>query len=293
MASPIDLHIHSSKSSDGDFSPLHIVQLAKEKKMKAISIADHDTVAAYPEALNLGEEAGVEVIPSMELTTLFEEREFHLLLPFVDWKSKIVSNLVSQVAKRRVKEARGRVEKLRELGFDITWKEVQKESSPFPPLGVTIAQILLRKSEREKDSRLREYWEEKNRPLAPYLFYKDYFMEGKPASVPRQNLNILDVLEIIAQTGAVPVLAHPGAYFQRVKKKDLVLLKERGLQGLEVYTSYHSSEQSDFYKLIAHELDLVPTAGSDFHGTIKPHIPFGYLRQGGYWMVEELKKRRP
>ncbi len=293
MASPIDLHIHSSKSSDGDFSPLHIVQLAKEKKMEAISIADHDTVAAYPEALNFGKEAGVEIIPSMELTTLFEEREFHLLLPFVDWKSKIVSNLVSQVAKRRVKEARGRVERLKELGFDITWKEVQKESSPFPPLGVTIAQILLRKSEKEKDSRLKEYREEKNLPLAPYLFYKDYFMDGKPASVPRHNLNILDVLEIIAQTGAVPVLAHPGAYFQRVKKKDLVLLKERGLQGLEIYTSYHSSEQSDYYKRIARDLDLVPTAGSDFHGTIKPHIPFGSLKQGGYWMVEELKKRRP
>jgi len=72
MSSPIDLHIHSSKSSDGDFSPFHIVQLAKEKKIKAISITDHDTVAAYPETLRYGKEAGVEIIPSIELTTLFE-----------------------------------------------------------------------------------------------------------------------------------------------------------------------------------------------------------------------------
>ena len=293
MPSPIDLHIHSSKSSDGDFSPFHIVQLAKEKKLKAISITDHDTVAAYPETLRYGKKAGVEIIPSIELTTRFEEREFHLLLPFVDWKSKIVSDLISKVAKRRVKEARGRIKKLQELGFDITWKEVRKETGVFPPLGVTIAQILLRKAEEGKNSMLGKYLEEENRPMAPYYFYKDYFMEGKPASVPRQNLSILEVLDIISQTGAVPVLAHPGAYFQNVKKQDLVALKKRGLQGLEVYTSYHSSEQSEFYNQMALDLDLVPTAGSDFHGTIKPHIPFGFLNQGGYWMVEELRKRRP
>jgi predicted metal-dependent phosphoesterase TrpH len=293
MPSPIDLHIHSSKSSDGDFSPFRIVQLAKEKKMKAISITDHDTVAAYPETLRYGKEAGVEIIPSMELTTLFEDREFHLLLPFVDWKSKTVSDLISQVAKRRVKEARGRVEKLQALGFDITWKEVQKEAGVFPPLGVTIAQIILRKAEKDKSSALGKYFEEDNLPLAPYYFYKDYFMEGKPASVPRQNLSILDVLDFISQTGAVPVLAHPGAYFQNVKKQDLVTLRERGLQGLEVYTSYHSADQSEIYRRMALELDLVPTAGSDFHGTIKPHIPFGSLNHGGYWMVEELEKRRP
>lgn len=293
MASLIDLHIHSSKSSDGDFSPFRIVQLAKEKKLKAISISDHDTVAAYPDALRFGEEAGVEIVPSMELTTIFEEREFHLLLPFVDWKSKFVSVLISRVVKGRLKEARGRVKKLQELGMNITWKEVQKEAGPFPPLGVTIAQILLRKAEREKSSTLGKYLEEKNRPLAPYYFYRDYFVEGKPASVPRQNLSILDVLDKISQTGAVPVLAHPGAYFQKVKKKDLVILKERGLQGLEIYTSYHSSKQSGLYNEMARELDLVPTAGSDFHGTIKPHIPFGSMSQGGYWMVEELRKRRP
>lgn len=292
MSSPIDLHIHSSKSSDGDFSPLHIVQLARDKKLRAISISDHDTVAAYPETLRYGKETGVEIIPSMELTTLFEEREFHLLLPFVDWKSKVVSGLISRVAQRRVREARERIDKLQRLGFDITWKEVRKEAGAFPPLGITIAQVLLRKAEKQKDPVLGKYLEEEKRPLAPYYFYKDYFMEGMPAAVARQNISILEVLDVITETGAVPVLAHPGAYFQDVKKKDLETLKERGLQGLEVYTSYHSSEQSESYRQMAMDLDLVPTAGSDFHGTIKPHISFGSLDQGGYWMVEELRKRR-
>lgn len=288
----VDLHIHSNKSSDGDFSPFHIVQLARKNKLRAISIADHDTVAAYPEALEFGEEEGVEVIPSVELTTLFDDREFHLLLPFVDWKSEVVSELIDQVVKKRNMEAKERVRKLQEIGFDISWKEVSRKSKPHPPLGVTIAQVLLEKNKKESPPPLQKYYEESHRELAPYFFYKDYFTKEKPAWVPKRNLDLLEALRMAPQTGAVPVLAHPGAYFQRASKHDLAILRECGLEGLEVYTFYHDDAQVEQYKTLAKELDLVPTAGSDFHGQIKPHIAFGSLREGEYWMVEELRKRK-
>lgn len=288
----IDLHIHSNRSSDGDFSPFHIIQLAKENKLRAISISDHDTVSAYPEALFIGQEAGVEVIPSVEITTLFDNREFHLLLPFLNWKRKVVKKIILQVSKKRFEEAEERVDKLQKTGFDITWKEVLKKSRPHPPLGVTIAQILLDKAEKTENTLFQKYFNGKNRLFAPYLFYKDYFMEGKPAFVPRRNVNLSDILQISPQTEGAPVLAHPGAYFQQTTKEDLAALKEKGLIGLEVYSSYHNPVKTSFYKKIAKELDLVPTAGSDFHGRIKPHIPFGSLKMGEYWMVEELRKRR-
>ncbi len=289
----VDLHIHSNRSSDGDFSPHHIIQLAKENKIKAISIADHDTLAAYPEALDFGKEAGVEVIPSVELTTLFNDREFHLLLPFINWQSDGVTELVLQVAKRRLQEAEERVARLKELGFSITWEEVLEESRPFPPLGVTIAQILLRKAKETQDHALETYYQKENTSSAPYLFYRDYFVEGKPAYVPRRNIDLLALLEKIGDTGGVPVLAHPGAPFQRVSREDLEILKDGGLAGLEVYTSYHNSNMTQRYNDWAEELDLVPTAGSDFHGSIKPQVSFGSLREGGYWMVERLRERRP
>jgi hypothetical protein len=47
-----------------------------------------------------------------------------------------------------------------------------------------------------------------------------------------------------------------------------------------------------FYKELARTLDLVPTAGSDFHGRIKPNVAFGSLQDGHYGMIEELRKRR-
>ena len=102
----------------------------------------------------------------------------------------------------------------------------------------------------------------------------------------------MEILKTVPQTEGVPVLAHPGAYFQQTTKEDLIILKREGLVGLEVYTSYHDSFQTDFYLKIARELDLVAVAGSDFHGRIKPHIPFGSIKDGKYWMVEELRKRR-
>jgi predicted metal-dependent phosphoesterase TrpH len=292
MTEAVDLHIHSSKSSDGDLSAQLIVNQAKEKGFRAISITDHDSVDAYPEALGLGEEKGLEVVPGVELTTLFTDREFHLLLYFINWERKVVKDLIKEVAKRRFIEARLRVDKLQELGFSIEWEDVVQEAAPHAPLGVTIAEVLLEKAEKNADPLLEKYFDENSRIYAPYLFYRDYFAEGKPASVRRQNVDLKDVLALAPRMGGVPVLAHPGAPFQRVTKEDLEVLKGLGLQGIEVYTSYHGDSMAAHYKELAVKLDLVPTAGSDFHGHIKPQVPFGSLNNGGYWMVEELRKRR-
>jgi predicted metal-dependent phosphoesterase TrpH len=291
----VDLHIHSNKSCDGDFPPADLIRLAKDQGFRAMSISDHDTVAAYPGACESGRKEGVEIIPSVEFTTLFDGREFHLLLPFMDWEKEVVGDLVARATRARLGEAGERVRKLREAGFDISWEEVESASESIPPLGVKIAQILLEKAARtgkQNDPSLKRYFEARNLMFAPYEFYKDHFTEGKEAYVPKRHIPVLEILELAPETGGVPVLSHPGAYFQQTTRDDLFLLKDKGLQGIEVYTSYHEPDQAQFYLSLAHELDLVPTAGSDFHGRIKPHIPFGFIRDGGYCMVEALRARR-
>ncbi len=292
MDGRVDLHIHSSKSSDGSFTPFHLLRLAKEQGLRAISISDHDTVEAYPEALETSSRLGVELIPSVELTTLFAGREFHLLLPFVHWDSRPLKRILKKVSQARVEEAKERIAKLRNLGFEISWEEVSRETKSTPPLGVTIAQVLIDKGKKEKNPALEKYYQGQNLLFAPYIFYRDYFMEDGPAFVPKKTVSLVDVLGFIAKDGAVPVLAHPGAYFEKAAPDDIAALKESGLAGLEVYSSYHDSEQTRFYKDLSEKLDLVATAGSDFHGRIKPHIPFGAIKEGNYRMVEELKNRR-
>jgi len=292
MSGYVDLHIHSDRSSDGTHSPAELVRLAAENGFAAISIADHDSVAAYPEAVEAAVGSGVEVVPSMEVTTLFDNREFHVLLPFADWTSPVINLIGERVTEGRWREARERVEMLQKLGLDLAWDEVEA-ASPTAPLGVTIAQILLDKPGSRNDPALKRYFEDGMLQRAPSYFYRDYFMEGKPAFVVKRHIPLLEVLDMVPQAGAVPVLAHPGAYFENATRDDIVRLKDRGLAGVEVYTSYHQPELTAFYKDIARELDLVPTAGSDFHGRIKPHVFFGFIKDGGMEMVEALRKRRP
>ena len=292
MSGRVDFHVHSNKSSDGDNSPGDLVGFARDLGLRAISIADHDTVAAYPEAVELGRRAGVEVIPGIELTTLFGGREFHCLLPFVDWTSPALARIIAGQTERRLAETAERIEKVRRLGFAVTLDEVRAKSNGAPPLGVKIAQVLLENPENAGHPALRSFFEEGNRGYAPYMFYKEYFAEGKPAFVPKRFVPLLEVLEAAPATGGAPVLSHPGAYFQRTTAEDARTLRDHGLLGLEVYTFYHTPEQTAFYREMAAELDLVATAGSDFHGRIKPHVAFGALPDGDYGMVERLRERR-
>lgn len=292
MSGRVDFHVHSNKSSDGDFTPAELIGFAKNAAMRAISIADHDTVAAYPEAVELGRRAGVEVISGIELTTLFGGREFHCLLPLVDWASPALARIIAGQTECRLAETAERIEKVRALGFALTLDDVRAKSNGAPPLGVKIAQVLLENPENAGHQALERFRREENRGYAPYMFYKEYFAEGKPAFVPKRFVGLLDVLDAAPATGGAPVLSHPGAYFQRTTAEDARALKDRGLLGMEVYTFYHTAEQTAFYKDLAAELDLVATAGSDFHGRIKPHVAFGALQEGDYGMVERLRARR-
>jgi predicted metal-dependent phosphoesterase TrpH len=292
MSGRVDLHVHSNRSSDGDHSPAELVGFAREHGMRAISIADHDTVAAYPEAIEEGRKAGIEVIPGVELTTLYGGREFHLLLPLVDWTSPALAGILAGQTECRRREARERVAKVRELGFALTMEEIEAKSNGAPPLGVKIAQILFENPANRTNPALERYYRPDNQRYAPYMFYSDFFAEGKPAYVPKTFVPLADVLQAAPATGGAPVLSHPGAYFQRTTAEDARDLKARGLLGMEVYTFYHTPEQTAFYEELATTLDLVATAGSDFHGRIKPHVAFGALAHGDYGMVEALRAKR-
>lgn len=296
---PVDLHIHSCWSGDADFRPEELVRRAKQIGFEAISIADHDSVRAYPAVLAAGEEAGLEIIPSLEMTTQYDGREFHLLMPFVDWRSPVLAGMLERARVVRLSEGEERVENLRRLGFPLTWEEVlaaaERKGEDVLPVGVFIARILLDKPEVRREPRWTKYYGRGEGGPDAFLFYADYFEKGRPAYAPKRYIDLVEVLAMASGTGAAPVLAHPGASFVQAGRRDLERLKERGLKGLEVYTSYHQPPLCPDRSLEAHYLDLagslklVPTAGSDFHGQIKPFIPFGFVREGRYWMIDALR----
>jgi predicted metal-dependent phosphoesterase TrpH len=51
-----------------------------------------------------------------------------------------------------------------------------------------------------------------------------------------------------------------------MNRMEIETLVKAGLAGLEVYHSDHNPSVREKYLALAQEFDLVPTAGSDFHG---------------------------
>lgn len=80
-----DLHIHSCLSPCGadDMTPNNLVNMAALAGLQVIAVADHNTTRNVPAAVKVGEQAGVLVVPAMEMTT---KEDIHVLclLPDVE-----------------------------------------------------------------------------------------------------------------------------------------------------------------------------------------------------------------
>ena len=64
----IDLHVHSTES-DGTLTPEELVTAAKEAGLIAFALTDHDTCSGVPKAQDAARDAGIELIPGIELST--------------------------------------------------------------------------------------------------------------------------------------------------------------------------------------------------------------------------------
>ena len=283
-----DLHIHSWYSSDADYPPRHLFEMAQKTKIAGLSFSDHDTLAGIREGNQLAQEFSLDFIPNVEISTYYKSRQFHLLAPLIDYQSSALVTRLQILSEARVIQARARVKKLSELGFEITFDEVVKETGHKVPMGPAIAKVLLAKQSPK---------------VAPYTmggkatngiidFYKDFFSEGKPAHVKVEALETLEALRLIKKCRGVPVLAHPGAQGYKADEDIMETFVCHGLEGIEAYSSYHTPESVQQFLGWAKRWNLVPTAGSDFHGKVKPHVSFGSIRKRGREMVEELMDRQ-
>ena len=116
----------------------------------------------------------------------------------------------------------------------------------------------------------RSYHADGARSDAPLLnFFFDYFAMGKPASVPYDYFDSDVIIEAIHASGGKAVLAHPGRY--GFAPADLPG-REQGMDGWEIYSSYHSPEVVREYMQETLRRGLIATCGSDFHGHVKPDI---------------------
>ncbi len=283
----IDLHIHTN-ASDGAHSPEEIVQLVKQKGLYCFAIADHNSIGSLKRAWELAEEEGLNFLPAVEFDTFYKELDLHLLAYGIDFTNPSCSQWMEEIFEAKLRQTKKRVEKLKALGFKIDFDTLMKIAGNKQPTGGDYVRALSQDPEGRNDPRVRAYIDGE-RSNSPYLnFYLDWLKAGRPAFVPFEEMEITKVIKRAKALGAVLVLAHPSDTPEEYVEE----LAQEGLDGLEVYTSYHSSELAEKWLKIAQRLGLIPTAGSDFHGKkVKPDVELGIECAFEKEMVEKLVQR--
>jgi predicted metal-dependent phosphoesterase TrpH len=255
LVSAIDLHIHST-FSDGVLRPAEVVDLAKSQGLTAIAITDHDTAAGTDEAMQRGNETGIEVISGIEISSWHDETSMHILgYRFNHLDKKFNSRLQLLQDGRESRNARI-IENLKKLGIMVDLSELQKYSEYGQTGRPHIARLLV-------DKRVTKTID---------LAFKYYLRRGAAAYAERFRFSASDAIAMIREAGGIAVLAHPSSLDPTLRSLPSLLkdLCRVGLEGVEVYYPSHSPKAVKALLKMADEMDLLITGGSDFHGMERP-----------------------
>ncbi len=276
----IDLHTHSS-ASDGTLDPHELVQEAQKSALQALALTDHDTTNGLQQAWRAGQRLGLEVIPGCELSVDFRQGQLHILGLWLPLEPKDLQQTLIDLRHKRHNRNERILEKLQNLGLNITYDQVKKlagdASIGRPHIARALVQAGLVTSIQEAFDRL----------IGP---------RGK-AYVPKEKLGPEQAIQVLLQEGATVILAHPYTLelsWQELKQ-EVQHFQQLGLQGIEVYYPDHSKEQTKGYLQLCRELGLLVSGGTDFHGSVKEDIALGVGRGDlhlPYSLLQTMKQAR-
>jgi hypothetical protein len=243
----IDLHSHTT-ASDGQHSPHELLALAAEAGVTVLSVTDHDTVAGLAEAAEAASAKGVELVPGIELSAFVLRKEVHILGHFLRPEDEDIARFATRLREEREERMEAMVEKLKALGFPVTMRQVRDLAGEAQLGRPHLARLLVAKG-----------W-----CVDVKAAFDRFLGTGRPAWVERFKLEGADAIRLIRKAGGTATLAHPFA--SKMERYEIQTLARAGLSGLEVGHSDHNPQARQKYLALAKQLDLVPTAGSDYHG---------------------------
>ena len=276
MQRPVDLHTHTT-ASDGSYTPSELVFLARNSNLAAVAITDHDTINGIDEAQKTGSQIGVEVVPGVEIS-VGENDNMHILGLFIDHKSPILNSTLENLKEARKERNRQMVKKLQDLGFSITYEEILEKTGAENMGRLHIAKAM---AEKGLVSDLAQA-------------FSQYLSFGRDAYIPRKRLGEKEGIEVILQSGGIPVLAHI-SYLNMQEpelEKTLARLKNWGLMGVEVFYPNYDEQTQKLANRLAEKFGLLKSGGTDFHGTNRNDIHLGTGKGDmhiPYKLLEKLK----
>lgn len=275
----IDLHVHTL-ASDGSDTPADVVRMAAELGLRAVAVTDHDTFAGLPEAIEAGARYGVDVVPGVELSTIYDGVEVHVLGYYMDAGHPRLRAMMARATAERNARNETMVQRLHDAGYPVTMDALH---AAFP------GQTMLGRPH------ISEYLMRRGYVASVQDGMKNLLGRGKPFYVARYNIPLEESVETLRAAGGLPVVAHLFKY--RYTPEQLTAMVDAaaaaGAVGLEAMYTNYTPEQEQAVRVLAAERGLLCTGGTDYHGARKPDIAlgrgFGNLRVP-YALLEGLKE---
>ncbi|TYK49140.1 PHP domain-containing protein [Actinomadura decatromicini] len=249
----IDLHSHSAMS-DGTRPPAEVVRRARERGLDVLALTDHDTVAGWDEAAAALPD-GLTLVPGIELSCKLDGHSLHMLGYLFDPSEPVLAAELARIRDDRVIRAQGMVERLQELGVDVTWDMVRGLAG-----GEAIGRPHVARAMIDAGA-IR---------TADEAFTGDWIAQGGRAYVERYALDPDEAIRLVRASGGVCVLAHPRARRRGYTVGDDAVerLAAEGLAGIEVDHPDHAPDDRARLRDLAAALGLAATGSSDDHGAL-------------------------
>ncbi|WJV55826.1 PHP domain-containing protein [Prodigiosinella aquatilis] len=247
-----DLHSHTT-ASDGLLTPTELVQRAVEMRVGVLAITDHDTTAALDEAQTAIRQCSLplRLIAGVEISTLWENHEIHIVGLGQDCSHPALVNLLQQQSDYRLQRAE-------HIGLRLEKAQIPDAFAGAARLaaGGTITR-----------GHFARYLVEQGRAENISQVFKKYLAKGKTGYVPSQWCTIQQAIDAIHQSGGVAVLAHPGRYDLTAKwlKRLLRHFTDCGGDAMEVAQCQQAPDERLQLARYAREYRLLGSQGSDFH----------------------------
>ena len=248
LARPVvaDLHAHTT-SSDGDYSPSQLVALARQARLLALAVTDHDSVDALAPAREAAAGTGLEVVAGVECSAEFAGRELHVLGYFVDdADADFRAHLLGVQARRRERFRRG-VAQLEAAGVAFPPGLVENLVARTPSLGRRHLATLLVQS---------------GVAASRHEAFTNHLRALDPPIAPIHLTPVAEVIERVHRAGGITSLAHPPREFAEAEFRHL---RGLGLDALEAHCPSTAARSGELVSA-AKALGMLVTGGTDTHG---------------------------
>lgn len=251
----IDLHTHTT-CSDGTDSPRALINTALAQGVEVIALTDHDTISGWDEATSAlrGE---IELVLGAEISCLTDTgTSVHMLGLLFDGANQDMLTMLEQTRDDRVPRMIKMIQLLNDAGIHVSMQDVEE----VMPHGATMGRPHLADAMVK-----RGLISSRDEAFKDLLNNESQFYVAHIAPTPEV------AIAQIRAAGGVAVIAHPFASRrgETLQAEAFTSLVAAGLNGIEVDHRDQNNDERAMLRNIAHELDLVMTGASDYHGTGK------------------------